>query len=341
MQKTYVGGIQALRLLACLFVVFQHVVFFTCYFKGLDYRPYLMINFGRLGVSLFFVISGYVMGLCLDQGRQFLWKRVSRVYPPYWLAIGLSWLLLVPLGIDWTFDFWSALLLPTYQGNNSYRIPYWTLCYEMAFYGLLYVLILLKISRRGILVFCAGWLLAIVAVDAYKVRGNIDAPEVFALIAQPGWYILLSPYCIFFVAGLFVSIMNVKISSSIPSVYLGVAAICIWGVSNSIAFPSPAPLFILQSISFIFLIEVSKKIDFPNAIVRLGDYSYGIYLAHMIIIVAVLAILKANGVQMRFAAIFSILLLCALVGGCVFGWLEYKLHNQFVRQLFKVDVKRV
>jgi hypothetical protein len=61
----------------------------------------------------------------------------------------------------------------------------------------------------------------------------------------------------------------------------------------------------------------------------------------MIIIVAVLAIMKANGVQMRFAAIFSILLLCALVGGCVFGWLEYKLHNRFVRQLFKVDVKRV
>lgn len=335
MQKNYMGGIQALRLLACFFVLFQHVTFFTCYLKGIDYQPFLMINFGRLGVSLFFVISGYVMGMCLDQGKMFLWNRVARVYPPFWLAIGLSWLALVPLGVDWTFDFKSALLLPTLLVNNSYKIPYWTLCYEMAFYVLVFALILLRVSRKNMLWFCAAWLSLIVVVDAYRVIGDIDTSQAFAPVAQPGWGILITPYPIFFIAGLVASIAGLSRFERIPPVYLVLIAICVWAVSNNMKTPSPGPMFIMQSFSFVCLIAASKQINFPSFITRLGDYSYGIYLVHTIIIGALIAWFKAHNVEMRFSGVFAILMLCSVIGGCAFGWLEHMLHSRFIKRIFK------
>ena len=335
MQKSYMGGIQALRLLACFFVLFQHVTFFTCYFKGLDYKPYLMINFGRLGVSLFFVISGYVMGSCLDQGKAFLWNRIARVYPPYWLAIIISWLVLVPLGVDWTFDFRSALLLPTLLVNNSYKIPYWTLCYELAFYVVVYALILMRTSRNNMLWFCAAWLSVIIVVDAYWVMGHIDVPQVFGLVAQPGWGILITPYPIFFIAGLFASLGGLSKIENLPPAQLVVIAICTWAVSNSIDFPSPGPMFIMQSFSFVCLIAASKQLNFPSIIIRLGDYSYGIYLVHTIIIAGLLALFKLYGIQMRFSGVFAILMFFSIVGGCAFGWFEYNLHSRFFKRIFK------
>lgn len=340
MQKNYMGGIQALRLLACFFVLFQHVTFFTCYFKGIDYQPFLMINFGRLGVSLFFVISGYVMGMCLDQGKMFLWNRIARVYPPYWLAIGLSWLLLVPLGVEWSFDFRSALLLPTLLVNNSYKIPYWTLCYEMAFYALVFVLILIRISRKNMLWFCVAWLSLIIVVDAYRVIGDIDTAQAFAPVAQPGWGILITPYPIFFIVGLVASIGGLSRLERIQPVYLAFIAVCTWAVSNNMKLPSPSAMFILQSFSFVCLIAASRQMSFPAIITRLGDYSYGIYLVHTIIIGALVALFKANGVEMRFIGVFSILMLCSLIGGCAFGWFEHKLHTRFIKRIFKQEPVR-
>lgn len=340
MQNNYVGGIQALRFIACFFVLFQHVTYFTCYFKGIDYQPYLMINFGRLGVSLFFVISGYVMGACLDQGKAFLWNRLARVYPPYWLAIVISYLVLVPLGADWTFDFRSALLLPSLLLNNSYKIPYWTLCYELAFYVFVYALILMRTPPRKMLWVCAAWLTAIIVVDAYRVLGNIDTPQVFVAVAQPGWGILLTPYPIFFIAGLFASLGGLSKIEKLPPVQLVLIAICTWAISNSINFPSPAPMFVMQSFSFICLIAASKQMNFPRFIIRLGDYSYGIYLVHTVIIAGLLALFKIYGIQMRFLGVFFVFMFFSVVGGCAFGWFEYKLHSRYFKRMFRSKVAK-
>lgn len=340
MQKNYVGGLQALRLLACFFVLFQHVIFFSTYFKGLDYQPYLMINFGRLGVSLFFVISGYVMGSCIDQGKMFLWNRFARVFPPYWLAILISWVLLVPLGADWMFDFRSAFLLPTLLVNNSYKIPYWTLCYELAFYVLVYALILIKTSHRNILWFSAAWLAAIILVDAYKALGHIDTPQVFSVIAQPGWGILLTPYPIFFIAGLLASLGGLSKIEKLPPIHLVVFAICTLAISNNASFSSPSSMFIIQAFSFVCLIAASKQISFPSIITRLGDYSYGIYLVHTIIISATLSLFKIYGVQMRLSGVIAVLMFFSIIGGCAFGWLEYELHSRFFKRIFQAKTKK-
>lgn len=48
-------GLQSLRGIAAFAVVFQHVTYYTCLEKAVDYVPYLQVDFGRVGVQLFFV----------------------------------------------------------------------------------------------------------------------------------------------------------------------------------------------------------------------------------------------------------------------------------------------
>jgi peptidoglycan/LPS O-acetylase OafA/YrhL len=99
-------------------------------------------------------------------------------------------------------------------------------------------------------------------------------------------------------------------------------------------------MFAMQSFSFICLIAASKQISFPSIVTRLGDYSYGIYLVHTIIIGALIALFKSHGVEMRFSGVFAIFMLCSLIGGCAFGWLEHKLHSRFIKRMFKREPVR-
>jgi peptidoglycan/LPS O-acetylase OafA/YrhL len=101
------------RGVACLMVVLHHagfaVVFDTGGSTGLDAwlrRGVAGILWRmNLGVSLFFVISGYCIGASVDATRRrgigalaFLGRRVWRIYPPYWAAV--AWFALVTGGLD-------------------------------------------------------------------------------------------------------------------------------------------------------------------------------------------------------------------------------------------------
>jgi peptidoglycan/LPS O-acetylase OafA/YrhL len=59
-----------------------------------------IISHGYMGVSVFFVISGYGVASALDlhgeAGPAFLWRRFRRIYPPYWWHL-LFVALLIPM----------------------------------------------------------------------------------------------------------------------------------------------------------------------------------------------------------------------------------------------------
>src|SRR5215211_6730813 len=107
--RRYFPGMQALRAVAALLVVLQHAIFYACYTAGIDAGPYLKAPFARIGVMLFFCISGFVIGLNrhLPTGV-FAVRRALRIYPAFWVTIIIA-LLMLP---DAKFDWWSAALLP-------------------------------------------------------------------------------------------------------------------------------------------------------------------------------------------------------------------------------------
>lgn len=334
-QSVRSDGIQALRAVACLLVLIQHAGFFAAFAAGRDYHPYLAINFGRVGVSLFFSISGFVMGGCMDEGRSFILRRIARIYPPFWMAIALSFPIMTLAMTGWQFDLLSVTLAPVSAVNSTYGIPYWTLCYEVAFYVVVYLLILGRAGRNSVLAMCMLWVLAIVVADAYHPFGFVDDDRSFALIAQPGNLILVTPYPLFFIGGLSASMLKEDVHNRAKPIHLIVAAVALYAFSSGLRLTSTVPLFIVQASAFACLTIAVSDTKFPALIGWFGDISYGTYLMHLPIIISVAYILHARFSHIRLSVAWISLFLAGAIGGMVFGYLEFQFHRRVIRPLFR------
>lgn len=108
-----------------------------------------LLQAGQVGVMLFFVISGFLMGALYMRtpwtnasARAFYVKRFGRVVPLYYLLVVVSFTLQMTLNSVWPFyyvdSFWRFMLF-WYGGNNVL----WTIPVEVQFYAFF------PISRRG------------------------------------------------------------------------------------------------------------------------------------------------------------------------------------------------
>src|SRR5262245_47244671 len=80
------------RGIAALVVLFEHGLE-QCIPHYLDWSlPRL--NLGRIGVLLFFLISGFIIPASLEQGgsqARFWLRRLFRLFPLYWFTIAVAW----------------------------------------------------------------------------------------------------------------------------------------------------------------------------------------------------------------------------------------------------------
>ncbi|MFF0243884.1 acyltransferase family protein [Streptosporangium sandarakinum] len=152
--------LDALRGLAALFVVFEHAL-----------QPLLpeartpvkaVFEPGWYGVTVFFLVSGYIVPASLERRgdvRAFWISRFFRLYPPLVVcAVGV--LLLSAAGWDGLHIWWGSRPVSLTAGHlmmlqNLLAMPnlvnvLWTLSYEMAFYLLLTAMFSLGLHRRSI-----------------------------------------------------------------------------------------------------------------------------------------------------------------------------------------------
>jgi peptidoglycan/LPS O-acetylase OafA/YrhL len=114
---------------------------------------------GRMGVMIFFAISGFV--ICRSFGktregsvRRFLIRRVCRLYPAYWVSMLGALLVWWLKGQTWT---WAdlaanATMIPATLGQTRLLGVYWTLEIELLFYALCVGLHLARwLDRRAVL----------------------------------------------------------------------------------------------------------------------------------------------------------------------------------------------
>ncbi len=167
------GMLDALRFVAALSVVAVHLTSQSGPAWGGpvpdDVAPVgAWTMYGALGVPLFFVISGFVLLMTAWDRTvpQFVASRVGRLYPAYWVAVAFSAVLALyvwPEGaaagrpvttsqaaVNLTM-FQSAFGVPDLDG------PYWTLWYELRFYILIAVFMMVGITRRRVLAFATLW----------------------------------------------------------------------------------------------------------------------------------------------------------------------------------------
>ena len=154
-NKRHFDYIDSMRAIAALLVVWLHTSeeFVKMAQPSIQdglYSVAHFFDFGRIGVVVFFAISGFVIpsslsGNRLEGARSFLIKRFFRMYPLYWLSIpfGLitSWYL---WGKEISVEsiLWNFTMLQEAAGHPSIQGLYWTLQTELVFYGLCLALFL-------------------------------------------------------------------------------------------------------------------------------------------------------------------------------------------------------
>lgn len=145
-----------LRGLAALaVVVFHYAGHCQRYFEGFRFS----FEYGRYGVQLFFVISGFFIYQTIEKCRspgEFLLLRCSRLYPVYWVALVLV------LGVNWAQNgagaVWltgylvNASMLQSFLGVPDVDVVFWTLAVEMVFYLLMAVLFATRALARPVAV---------------------------------------------------------------------------------------------------------------------------------------------------------------------------------------------
>jgi len=110
----------------------------------------IVFDAGHLGVAVFFVLSGFVMALIVQQAtvnrtyaRQFLVRRMIRLTPPYFFAIFITLILAFvkakALALAYIFPGFSAIFAHIFYVQELFSIPhfniiFWTLCIEVQFY---------------------------------------------------------------------------------------------------------------------------------------------------------------------------------------------------------------
>lgn len=146
--------IDALRAIACLAVVLYHAKEGGHIAALQNVMPAALLNvftFGYAGVSVFFVISGFVIAHSMFHdpvggayAGRFMLRRSLRLDPPYWASIALAVAAayvsakIVPGKVFTAPSFGNILLHITYlvdlAGQPKINSVYWTLCLEMQFY---------------------------------------------------------------------------------------------------------------------------------------------------------------------------------------------------------------
>lgn len=330
-------SIQALRGIAVLLVLLFHLVTIEQkYGRSLNILPNFL-NFGMLGVDLFFVISGFVM-VVVTRGRflnikhamHFLYHRASRIYPTYWVYS------LLVLGVF----LFKPILVNSSQGNEvnivasflllpSDKLPLvmvgWTLIHEMYFYSV-YFFILLFFSEENLVNALVLWATAIIGAN-------------FSLeLNAPFEKLVFHPLTIEFIFGCFIAIYYFRENNKILRNYLllSVAAAgfiaSIYGQNlyhyytegidpkgwwRILIFGLPALLIV-----FCFINAERNGFVFNSALVKIGDASYSIYLSHILTLSVVGRIWSGFSIDSTWDNFIMIPVL--IISAIIVGMLSYR-----------------
>src|SRR4051794_25768032 len=164
---TRLGWLDALRGYAALVVVLFHLSP-TVIGPERHMAVFRVIDLGRYGVLLFFLVSGYVIPMSLERHgslRRFWIGRLCRIYPAYLVTIAV-----VVLVAGWRGGALAhaSMLVDPLGVRGAVRV-FWTLSYEMIFYLVVSGLFVWRLHRRS-----AEWAagLALVALVAGRALPN-------------------------------------------------------------------------------------------------------------------------------------------------------------------------
>jgi exopolysaccharide production protein ExoZ len=316
-----------LRFAAAMMVAVMHITqAISVHITGLGNAHYW--GLGSAGVDIFFVISGFVMGMTTppsaahlaERARQawhFFKRRLIRVVPLYWFYTLLKVVLLAALPALAT----RFALEPAHLGASLLFLPWtspwgtvepvlpvgWTLNFEMLFYAVFALALLLGLSRLALtlgvflLLMAAAPLCA--SCTALQFFGRSIALEFVAGVALARLYQRGAPLAP--EAGLLALSLGLVLLLAVP-----------WSADDD-RFLSWGLAALLIVAGAVWLEPWTARLQTRAAsLVFLGNASYSIYLSHTFVVPAAVRASAEVGLQ-NVGAVGLLVALAVVLAGCL------------------------
>lgn len=294
-------SLQVMRGVAANLVVLTHLVSTETKYSGVTLPAFAV--YGIAGVDIFFVLSGFIMvattGPETSAGR-FLWRRAARIFPAYWLvsALVLGVMMILPSWVNASVQghvsLWRSFLLVPDLELPLLTVG-WTLVYEVYFYLVFALLLSLPFSLPlGLL----QWGVALIVLR--YALGDLALSDPFLRV----W---TNPLAAEFIAGAtagvafqrkvtwgasqaaFAGIALLPVSILVVAPALSLADGEHHESARVILFGMPAALIIYG----LSAREHRSPMSPPRLLVALGDWSYGTYLVHVLVLSATGRVIQA------------------------------------------------
>lgn len=290
MNKIY--SLQILRAFAAWLVVYHHYMQLFHNFESKTLIGSVMSTRGSFGVDLFFILSGLVMYLVSQNtgitATSFFVKRISRVAPAYWFYTSILIVLLFIFPKEFGFTSFngeslikSYFLVPSQNPSGIGLYPVltvgWTLILEMAFYTILAISI--GIAKKYSIIICSS---LVIFLSLFFPEGNLYSKVLGG--SQICQFLFGFAIGFYFRSDIFKRINNLFPSYIQVSVLLIVSLIMLSGVLGfGLIHKTIAASCIVLS-----CILLESRISYSNwlakFLIRSGDYSYSIYLSHVLVL---------------------------------------------------------
>ena len=333
-EKENYSGIQALRFLAAILVVMTHATLYTT--ERLD-PAFGIWSPGAAGVDIFFVISGFVMvvssrKLMTQPGGWLVFakRRLIRVVPLYWLGTTLkvAALLAVPLlVVHAKLSFYqvvtSYLFFPARNAEGGLEPLMgvgWTLNYEMFFYMVFTLALLLRLDIYWFI----GTTLGICAFGSLLPNIESDALTFY-----------FNPIVLEFFGGMLLA----RVAATWRFPWWACLAAFAAGLALLLAlFGGPFPRFIESGVPALLVVSgavfgerwLAGRI--PNFLLKLGAASYSLYLFHPLVAPVAPAVLKRVGLHAGWISIVACVMISILVSVIVFVVVEQRMTRYLNRR---------
>lgn len=313
-SRPVLPSLTGLRFVAAMAVVLYH----------LPMKPFAsetatrLVAHGYLGVSLFFVLSGFILtytyidadtGALRGSVRDFWWARVARIYPVYLIALLLSlpifviFRVLVAAPAARPPAYLSAVLTPLLlqawwpTTATQWNTPGWSLSVELFFYALFpFAAVWLARRRRATAIAGAIWLLALAIPAAYLVvaTGPMSQTPGFdrylwlqAIKFNPVSH--LGEFALGVAAGLSFLRRSSSLPAPLPFGWVAAAGIVLLGLVAATTGWLPyalchngllAPLWASLILGLAANQGLAARVLGSRPLVRLGEASFALYLLH-------------------------------------------------------------
>jgi peptidoglycan/LPS O-acetylase OafA/YrhL len=300
MSHTRFDQLEGLRGVAAIAVLVQHCLEFTplnspTNDSGAAHVFQESFNLGRVGVIVFFLISGFLIPHSLKHGTRSLAKfavsRFFRLYPLYWVSLAAA-LAIFPLLIKTDYmplQIAANTTMVAQLFGQEYIISlYWTLFVEMLFYGLCAALFAMGLLHKR--QFMARGLVVITLLAAGVVAAELALPPTkYDSAAEK--LMTLGIYLLTMFAGYVLRMQYLReVSTRVTVLALVALAVllglyCVTRGQHGGYDPLLSPLSVATStvLGFVVFLVVLHGNLLTQALWRwLGGISYGIYLFHAI-----------------------------------------------------------